>query len=84
MKAALQIPAKPAPAKVPPRGEASWRKVLRLALAAALLVAVYLLAGALPTASGPDSLDTMGRVLVFWVLGGVFTIFVLILSDRRA
>ncbi len=58
-------------------------RVLRIALAAVLLVGVYLAAGLLPTESGSFNPGAVGSFVMFWVLGGVFTITLLAASDRR-
>ena len=57
---------------------------MRLLVAAALLFTVYLLASLLPVDTAGMDFSVIGGFLVFWVLGGVFTITLLALSDRRS
>ena len=58
-------------------------RLLRIAIAAMLLVAVYLGAGLLPTEGDSFNPGAVGGFLMFWGLGGVFTISLLAASDRR-
>ncbi len=64
--------------------EWSGRNVARIALAAALLVAVYVLASWMPAEDSAVSVHTAGRFLMFWIIGGVLTVGLLALSDSRS
>lgn len=66
-----------------PRREWSGRIIVRLVLAALLLSFVYLLASWIPVERSDATGNMISSFLFFWVLGGIFTITVLALSDRQ-
>ena len=63
--------------------EWSWRTIVKIALATAVLVAVYLVTSWLPTEPEAFSSTVFSGLALFWVMGGVFTITLLALSDKR-
>ena len=67
-----------------PRREWTAGSVLRLVLGAALLSLVYFLATWIPVDAEGVTVSMISGFLFFWVLGGLFTVAVLALSDRRS
>jgi hypothetical protein len=66
------------------RREWTASSISKVLLGAALLTLVYLLASSLPAQSEVHIGHLVRGFLFFWVLGGIFTVTLLALSDRRA
>ena len=69
----------------PARREWTGRSVFRLVLAAVVMSAVYFLASLLPAPAEQAEAGShmLSNFALFWVLGGIVTITMLALSDRR-
>ncbi len=66
-----------------PHREWTWRSVRRLLLAGAVLSLIFYLAGLVPVESEEAESGLLGSFVLFWFLGGLITITLLALSDRR-
>ena len=62
----------------------NWRRGGRLVLAATLLVVVYLAVGNLPVGFDGMPVEAITGFVLFWVLGGLFTITLMAFIDRKA
>ena len=67
-----------------PRREWTLRSIFKLVLACGLLSLVYFLASWIPVERDAATGNLVSGFLMFWVLGGVFTVALLALTDRRA
>ncbi len=73
----------PDQAPSPPHREWTGRSVVRLLLAAAVLSLVYYVAGLVPVTEAESGDSLLPGIVMFWLLGGLLTITLLALSDRR-
>ncbi len=66
------------------RKEWTGRSVIRLCIAVLVMTVVYFLASSLPApVEQAEGSFFLSGFALFWVLGGLFTITLLALSDRR-
>ncbi len=68
----------------PARREWTAGSIAKLVLGGVLLSLVYLLAGWIPADSSAETSHILQSFGVFWVCGGIFTVVLLVVSDRWA
>jgi Cu/Ag efflux pump CusA len=69
--------------EAPARREWTAGSIVKIVVAITLLTLVYLLASWIPVEKAADAGHLIRGFLLFWVLGGMFTVAVLVLSDLR-
>jgi hypothetical protein len=86
MKSAINLYNQAGSHEAPQSNHQEWtiRSFLRVVLAVALLTGVYFLASWIPVDQGEAGHSLFTGFIFFWIMGGIFTITLLALSDRNS